>query len=296
MKNVLIASTYFESKGENANDVWFKLQKKFIQDNTINYDFAVYLNMVSNRKIFKDCIIIGENDTPNTSPSLSHRIGLRASIDFFRENRNHYDTFCILDSDCFPVRKGWLKDTKQKLRENNLKFAAVLRLENGELFPHPSGIIIPREFIEEDIFAFPDNFDNTPTDVVDNTKNVINGNTMHDTGTNMTFWDNDGKLQGYPLVRSNVWNLHPLYAGIYGDIFYHNGFGSRFKAEPDNLFRTKTYWDLHRPNSKKDFSSLFEGLKKSPQKFIEKLRGENKPTKFDLTNKTYDFNVPFFNP
>ncbi len=278
MKNVLIASTYYENcSGKNIlipNEVWLDLQTKFIKKNTNNYDFAVFLNTVKNKSLFKDCIIIGENNVATHDGRLSHRKGLRASIEYFRQHQSEYDAFCILDCDCFPIRKGWIKDIKKILRDKKLKFAAIVRLENGEDFPHPSGIIIPSEHINEDIFHFPTSVDYFAC------KNIIDGTPISDTGSNMTFWAPNEELMGHPLVRSNVINLHPVYAGIYGDMLYHHGLGSRVKnnagvvVEPDKSYRSRHYWHIHGKHYCQDFGLLFDMIKESPQKFIDNLRGE----------------------
>jgi len=304
MKNILIASTYYQNisgkRSFTPNDTWLSLQTKFISKNTGDYDFGVYLNTIKNKSLFRNCIIIGQNDERVKDGRLSHRNGLRASINYFREHHLEYDAFCILDSDCFPIRKGWVKDLKKIVRDKNLKFAAIMRLENGEMFPHPSGIFIPREHIFEDIFHFP------PEMGTEDYKNIVDGTPIADTGSAMTFWEN-GNLIGHPLVRSNVINLHPLYAGIYGDMLYHHGLGSRVKnnggrgQEPGESYRSKPYWNLHGKHYCQDFNTLFQLIMKTPQKFIDNLRGEDliRSNNFMKYFTRPDFiatvNVPFFN-
>lgn len=278
MKNVLVASTYYEgekSKKVIPNEFWLKQQLSFLERNTASYDFAVYLNMISNKKPFRKSIVIGKNDTPGKNARLNHRQALREIINYFREHQKDYRAFCILDSDCFPIKKGWFQKLNTSLSDYRLKFASMIRLENGESFPHPATIFIPASHINEDLFNFPDDFDHEIS------QNLINGEKFPDTGTSMTFWNKEGELLGLPLVRSNIVNLHPLYAGIYGDLFYHHGMGSCIRvvnkdrldhAEPN--YKSKLYW-MDYGNYNKNFMMLFDLIMKHPQKFINTLRGES---------------------
>jgi len=50
------------------------------------------------------------------------------------------------------------------------------------------------------------------------------------------------KQNGYdytPLLRNNVFNLHPLYFGIYGDMIYHHGAGNRIVYDSIDIWTRK---------------------------------------------------------
>ncbi len=287
MKKLLVSSVYYDNpESPHTNKEWFKLQKKFIKENTNNFDFHIYLNNVKDRKIYKDVKIIGETKKRFENGTLSHRYCIRAIFDYFRKNKNKYDCFLLLDSDCFPIRKGWLFDLRNIIREKGYKFASVVRYENGETYPHPSAMLIPNEFIDEDLFQWPDTINTEGSD------NLLEGNKIKDTGSANSFWRH-GFMIGHPLTRTNVINLHPIYAGIYGDMFYHHGLGSRVSlktsgvVEPKTAYRSKSYWEHHGKQFYKDVTVLFDLIMKSPQKFISNLRG-NTLLKADNFNSYFE--------
>jgi hypothetical protein len=304
MKNCLIASVYFEDpKVPSMNMHWLKLQKLFIKKYTSNYDFVVYPNNLHGLGFLKEVTLVGNNpktlkseviadkqisegiDKKTTSEEKtvvekestlrhlqSHGTALEFLIKYFIEKKNEYSCFCILDSDCFPIRRRWIKFLKYVLKHNNLKFAAISRYENGEMFPHPSGIFILSEYVDENLFKFPASSVVAEQPKVTNLLFSDKFPVITDTGSANSFWQ-DGKFVGYPLVRSNVINLHPLLSGIYGDIFYHHGRGGRVRIK-NFRFRSKDYWPLHSKFLiEQDEYMLFSMLVSQPEKFIDKLRG-----------------------
>lgn len=72
------------------------------------------------------------------------------------------------------------------------------------------------------------------------------------------------------LLRSNVFNIHPVVAGIYANLFYHHGAGSR-----QGKFRTNWYWGKLIPEFWKNTDLAYELLTKDPHKFISQLMGES---------------------
>jgi hypothetical protein len=271
MKKVLIASTYYEShKSPDSNKIWLRLQDQFIESNTASYDFAVYLNGVKDKELYKKYEIVGINDDPPKESILSHRSALRAIIDFFKSSPG-YESYCILDSDCFPVRKGWYYDLHNIVIERGKKFAAVVRFENGETFPHPCAMLIPADYLYEGIIDFSD-------DDLTAHSNIIDGTPIRDTGSCNSFYAGS-QFVGHPLVRTNAVNAHPIFAGIYGDLFYHHGLGSRCRhkddrmVEPANTYRTKNYWGYHGKSFFNDVSTLFDMIADQPDEFINRLRG-----------------------
>lgn len=275
MKKLLIASTYYDNpKAPNSNKIWLKLQNHFFEKFCPSYDFAVYLNGVKNKAMFDDYTVIGANDgpiEPGKDAIASHRAALRETISYFKATPG-YEAYCILDSDCFPIRRGWYYELNNILIERGKKFAAVVRFENGETFPHPCAILIPKEFIQEDLIRF-------PADDMTTHMNIIDGSPIRDTGSCNSFYDKEGKFVGHPLVRTNVVNVHPIFAGIYGDTFYHHGLGSRCKnkndkiIEPVKTYRTKNYWGYHGRGFFNDVSTLFDLISEQPENFIRRLRG-----------------------
>src|SRR2546425_2026497 len=51
--------------------------------------------------------------------------------------------------DCFPVRKGWHDVLANQMHRFNKDFAAPVRAENLDLFPHPSAVFRSEEHTSE---------------------------------------------------------------------------------------------------------------------------------------------------
>lgn len=115
----------------------------------------------------------------------------------------------LCDSDAFPVGRDWPETILRCLRDNHRMFAAPVRAENGDCFPHISFCAFPAgnaPFIRQRV-------------------QVAKGNTMF--GTSRV--DTGGGLplsRCFPLLRSNRSNPHPWVHAIYGDLAYHRCRGS----------------------------------------------------------------------
>jgi Glycosyl transferase family 2 len=115
-----------------------------------------------------------------------------------------------LDTDSFPIRDGWLENVLGRLRDG----ASLVGVWRDEMAPeirpyvHPSCLAARREtLVELGInFAREDG---------------------QDVGQNITaaVLADGGRISR--LRRSNARNLHFLLAGVYGDLVYHHGAGSR---------------------------------------------------------------------
>jgi hypothetical protein len=120
-----------------------------------------------------------------------------------------YDYLITLDSDAFPVRDGWIAQLQRNLGTASL--TGIWRDEMPgalEAFVHPSGLAIRCDRLR----AIPAPFALAA---------------VQSFGQQVT---QDILLAGekvIPLRRSNFRNAHFLMGGIYGDLIYHHGAGSR---------------------------------------------------------------------
>src|SRR5262249_8957286 len=134
------------------------------------------------------------------------QITLKTLLEYARSRP--YAHYLILDSDAFPVRRGWLDWLLRKMGE--CRFAAPVRCENLDTFPHPCALFIKVE-------AIGDEFDFSPGFAY---RNLLREPVLDTaTGLNRDHW--------FPLVRTNRLNVHPVLAALYYDLFYHHGAGSR---------------------------------------------------------------------
>src|SRR5262245_10528721 len=124
VKSLLILSSFgHASRGYGQREAfWCHLQQRFIASTTDDYDYAVYLNRVD-RGLFPSALIVGENNGPRTS--LETQITLKSLLEYARSRP--YAHYLILDSDAFPVRRGWVELLLNKMGE--CRFAAPVRYE-----------------------------------------------------------------------------------------------------------------------------------------------------------------------
>jgi hypothetical protein len=237
--SMLIVSVF--SKSDN-NCFWYSTQKQFIKDNTtIEYDYKVYLNGCNDTDFDNDDIIWTQTyDHSIESMSQNHLECLtKIKID------TKYQYFLLLDSDCFPIDYAWDIRLINKLAQFGMTQAAIFRPENLDIFPHPSAMFFVRN-------SFP-NF----RPIIYNTTNML-GIECNDVSCDSNF---------FPLIRTNKVNMHPICAGIYYDMFYHHGAGSRYP-----IFRSidSGYYDYQ--NHIEWINTAFSMLTNDPHKFVNSLR------------------------
>jgi hypothetical protein len=118
-----------------------------------------------------------------------------------------------LDTDSFPVRDGWLDNLIGRLEDG----AVIAGIWRDEMAPrihpyvHPSCLVARRETL----LGLDVDFARKP------------GVHRVDVGQNITetVLKSDGRISR--LHRTNVRNMHFLMGGVYGDLMYHHGAGSR---------------------------------------------------------------------
>jgi hypothetical protein len=190
-------------------------------------------------------------------------------MDVFRERK--YKNYLLLDSDCFPVKGGWLAHL-DKITEG-YGYAAPIRTENLDLFPHPSALFIKGECIHNEWWDF--------KRLKENEIKSIGGGKTKDIGTGFVQEDNGKKIY-FPLIRTNFVNFHPILGAIYGDTFYHHGGGSRMP-----FFRSENYWKKVAGSHYELGQNAYKYLSKNPNKFVQMLRGtEALESATDLRNFT----------
>lgn len=131
----------------------------------------------------------------------------------------HFATF---DMDSFPIVDGWL--TRVLAVTPDAPVAAVLRKENGDVcLPHPSCTVLTREFVETHPVSFSPDSDGTP----EFREFLRSTGQAGDTGIRLAHLLWREHTPWTRLLRSNRVDLHPVIAGIYGDLVFHLGAGTR---------------------------------------------------------------------
>ena len=198
-----------------------------------------------------DCPVIGRCG-PKEKEMGSHTFALTSLLSYFQAHE--YENYLILDSDCWPVRKGWLELLLKKMGQ--FPFAAPYRIENLDLFPHPSAFFIKGQHIRDNRLDF-----QRDGLFLNNLLNI----SIADVGSSVP------ASAVFPLIRSNRKNPHPVFSAIYYDIFYHHGCGSRVKRTRTDEFNYYGHMISFEESIRKE-EELYDLLVKNPRSFIETLR------------------------
>tara|TARA_Y100000034_G_scaffold117749_1_gene157598 strand:+ start:39209 stop:40141 length:933 start_codon:yes stop_codon:yes gene_type:complete len=240
MKKLLVASIYTPTSKVNG---WFDTQRKFLDLTTEDYDFGVFCNMLTKPEDFPGAIIVGQQTHEELKKHFTNgdyqpddeELGLASSkyhydirvayfkvMEYFKEHADEYENFLLIDSDIFPVHPHWQTMLTKRMEMTNRWYAALLRAETFETYPWLGLFYIRGQYIHEDIADwFPREYQNSW------------GRTMREFGTCRNKTHQDGSSIWYPLLRSNVINLHPVRFGIYNHFFYHHMKGSWDKNDPN---------------------------------------------------------------
>lgn len=140
-----------------------------------------------------------------------------------------------LDVDSFPVAEDWL-DRSDAMLDQGAALVGVLRRENGDVAaPHPSFMYFDRGLYER----------HRPTFGLmrDDPRGAAflkaSGQPRLDTGAGYAVTLFEQKLRWAALTRSNKVDDHPLMAGVYGDMIFHFGGGSRDKVFSVDVSRAR---------------------------------------------------------
>jgi superfamily I DNA and RNA helicase len=223
---------------------------QFLKETTADFDHFVIITQDTDYNIFESRILKvlpkGYYNKLNVHGQqgefTAHLEGCNEFLQYYY-NHPEYDHLLILDSDCWPIREGWQELLVEKME--HYQYAAPIQMENFDMYPHPSAFFLRDRNCG--ISFTPDKW----------VTNMI-GQRFIDVGTSIDLqWC-------YPLVRSNACNPHPIFAGIYSDMFYHHG-GS-------NRATTKGYFD-HYVRTTITEENLYSQLKNNARGFVNSLRG-----------------------
>jgi len=133
------------------------------------------------------------------------------------ETPQEEDLLVFTDGDAFPVAP-WEDKIRAELEKENVKVVAIQRSENPEPglaeqfkpYPHPCFFATKLKFWLDNKLGWGLH----PPEIVT-------------AGPLLKLWLQQQEFSYTPLLRTNLYNIHPLYFGIYGDMIYHHGAGNR---------------------------------------------------------------------
>ena len=151
-----------------------------------------------------------------------------------KQNFNDDDLIVFMDCDAWGLF-GWSSTVRTLLETDNIKMIAVIRTENPEPsvadndkpYPHPCFVATTANFWKEN---YPKGlkwgWDSHSNNFVTSEKWLLQ----------MKHWFSKNNYKSIGLTRTNAFNLHPLNFGVYGDIVYHHGGGTRVKYDSADIW------------------------------------------------------------
>lgn len=189
---------------------------------------------------FEKATLVGSCPPPGSTSgasSLNHALALQRLYEQAAGDDPRY--IMTLDNDAHPVRSGWLTELVSAL-EDGAGLAGVWRDEMvPDIAPyvHPSCLILPHGVVRREALRF---------DCLEGEKQAA-----EDTLSSFTRQTRGRAGRVHKLCRSNARNFHRVMGGVYGDLVYHHGAGSRprihFRGDPFSnaaVLRNGVYWDV----------------------------------------------------
>ncbi len=136
----------------------------------------------------------------------------------FAEGCSHVATF---DMDSWPIRDDW-NTVCEGLVSEQVPVASVVRAEIGDNFPFPALTFLTREFWKAGESSF--SVTQRARFADEHSGDV---NRPQETGSGIQAQLRQEGRSFAPLYRTNTWDPHPVMCGIYADLVFHLGAGSR---------------------------------------------------------------------
>lgn len=189
------------------------------------------------------------------------------------------DYIIFIDNDAFPIKPFW-PDIKPLVGKH--KFVAVQRKENNsDKQPHPCFAVTTVGFWK----SLPGDWGSGGTGWLDS-----KGRRIKDTGSLLLDRLQSKNVNWHPLLRTNTYDLHPIFFGVYGDFLYHHGAGSRPKRTrldldfPDAGDRIKENANLS--------NNVYKNIKLNPN-YIQDTFCKKKPVAFESQEEATEIGYAF---
>lgn len=247
-RKILVGSVFIDDT--KIQQDWFDLQLKYLKETTEEFEHVVCMIGAKSTDYFDKRTNV---QIPKRARRNTHMAGLNTLIEYFKTRRDEFDAFLIIDSDAFPIKRGWANKLLTRMVKIDKEIAVPIRYENLETRAHASVLyVLPRalSFLYFEVA-------------------VVGHDLLGGGEADVCMPEYEGRRRHmvFPLLRSNQHNIDLVYSAIYYDMFYHHGCGSRKTSSP---YRRKLYWSDAIDN---DTENLRVELFKNPTEFIDKLAG-----------------------
>ena len=235
------------------NKYWLKFQSKALTSSVAKIDKFVVLNGLSeDDHSWEDG---GYTALNRSKINMGHGWGLKIIIDAFKKNTD-YSRLLILDSDAWPIDESWFHVCERLMHIKEKNGLAVVRCENFDTFPHPCVFMANRKLVNKGLEF----------------KLRSQVNLLGELITDLSLGYKDFDDDVVSLTRSNKVNYHPLFGGIYSNIFYHHGAGSRFPGKT-RLASSQMCDHYIKPESHVEIESkMFDKLVRNYDEYIGTLK------------------------
>ena len=214
----------------HLNPKWMEIQKRFVSRH-LSKAQIVWHPIVDSRypklhrisdKIFGNSVITGVRDCDHAWLSMRHAVKLSLAYDSLSPNMGDDDLVLVLDSDAFPIRDA--SALLEKVANDETTVVAVQRKENGDSYAHPAFCLTKKRNLDWLSQYLPEDVDSPwlPHSVY----SILNP-VKRDTAGALYQCLLKSRAKWTPLNRTNVIDYFPVLFGIYGNIVYHHGCGSR---------------------------------------------------------------------
>ena len=200
--------------------------------------------------------VVFSGDTKGSGGAFQHSQRLKTLYTNILQSAKDEDIIVFLDSDAFPLSEDIEKFIKEKLEKYSL--VAVQRLENtGDRHPHPM-------FCVSTIKTWKKLHRLSGGNVWSLGPSGGGGGGIMEIGGGLLQTLNKNKIKWYKMKRSNVTNYHKVFFGVYENLIYHHGGGSR-------ALRCRQDFQTYGGPQKYDISSTYQKVKDKHKELLEEM-------------------------
>ena len=191
-------------------DKWIDIQIKYLSK-YIHTPYKIYAFLDGVSEVHR-----GKFFYSSTAPAKTHAEKLNTLADLVCSNaESPDDRIVFIDGDAFPI--GNVMDFGNRKLDDFPLIAIQRKENNGDCQPHPSFCLTTVRFWK---------------DIKGDWKSGYKwrnpqGKLVTDVGGNLLEQLREKEIDWYPMLRSNQYNLHPVFFGIYDNLVYHHGGGFR---------------------------------------------------------------------
>lgn len=221
-------------------DFWLAPQIRYLKKYTHNqFKLYSYFTDVNKDNFQNEFFFYSDTDDDDHARKLNKLADIAIS-----HATSDHDLLVFIDSDAFRII-DWEHFINEKLKEFEL--IAIRRDENfGDVQPHPCFCVTTVGLWKRIRGDWGKGYSWIN----------LSGNRVTDVGGNLLGKLREFQIPWHPLTRSHTTRLHPLWFGIYGNLIYHHGAGSR-----DAVSRLDVQSIKRNPVLNEDFDTSFNQIR-----------------------------------